>query len=49
MGIHRRSLIIATGAEAIWLDAEGEADVRGKGVSTCATCDGALFEGKEVR
>lgn len=44
-----RSLIIATGAEAIWLGAEGEEDVKGRGVSTCATCDGAFYEGKEVR
>ena len=43
-----RSLIIATGAEAIWLGAEGEEQVKGRGVSTCATCDGAFYEGKEV-
>lgn len=43
-----RSIIIATGAEAVWLGAEGEDDVKGKGVSTCATCDGAFYEGKEV-
>lgn len=43
-----RSIIIATGAEAVWLGAEGEEDVKGKGVSTCATCDGAFYEGKEV-
>lgn len=43
-----RSLIIATGAQAQWLDAEGEATVRGRGVSTCATCDGALFQGEDV-
>lgn len=45
----RRSLIIATGAEAVWLGAEGEEEVKGRGVSTCATCDGAFYEGKEVR
>ncbi|CAM9996263.1 unnamed protein product, partial [Hapterophycus canaliculatus] len=43
-----RSLIIATGAEAVWLGAEGEEEVKGRGVSTCATCDGAFYEGKEV-
>ncbi|CAM9366080.1 unnamed protein product, partial [Scytosiphon promiscuus] len=37
-----KSLIIATGAEAVWLGAEGEEEVKGRGVSTCATCDGAL-------
>eukprot|EP00903_Cladosiphon_okamuranus_P005657 g5621.t2 len=42
------SLIIATGAEAVWLGAEGEEEVKGRGVSTCATCDGAFYEGKEV-
>lgn len=43
-----RSLILSTGAEAVWLGADGEEDVKGKGVSTCATCDGAFYEGKEV-
>ncbi|CBN74530.1 thioredoxin reductase [Ectocarpus siliculosus] len=43
-----KSIIIATGAEAIWLGAEGEEQVKGRGVSTCATCDGAFYEGKEV-
>ncbi|CAM9978713.1 unnamed protein product [Ectocarpus sp. 8 AP-2014] len=43
-----KSIIIATGAEAIWLEAEGEEQVKGRGVSTCATCDGAFYEGKEV-
>ena len=42
------ALIIATGAEATWLDAAGEAEVRGRGVSTCATCDGALYKGRDV-
>ncbi|CAM9473962.1 unnamed protein product [Discosporangium mesarthrocarpum] len=43
-----RSLILATGAEAIWLNAKGEEGVKGRGVSTCATCDGAFFKEKEV-
>jgi len=42
------SLIICTGAEAIWLDAEGESEQRGRGISTCATCDGAFFRDEEV-
>ena len=43
-----RSLIITTGAEAIWLDAENEPTHKGRGISTCATCDGAFFRNKEV-
>ena len=43
-----KSLIITTGAEAIWLDAQNEAAHKGRGISTCATCDGAFFRDKEV-
>ena len=42
------SLIVTTGAEAIWLDAENEPTHKGRGISTCATCDGAFFRDKEV-
>ena len=42
------SLIVTTGAEAIWLDAENESIHKGRGISTCATCDGAFFRDKEV-
>ena len=42
------SVIISTGAEAIWLDAENEAEQKGRGISTCATCDGAFFKDEEV-
>ena len=42
------SIIISTGAESIWLDAEGEAEQKGRGISTCATCDGAFFRDEEV-
>ena len=42
------SLIVTTGAEAIWLDAENEPIHKGRGISTCATCDGAFFRDKEV-
>lgn len=43
-----QSLIIATGASAKWLGIPSEEKYRGRGVTTCATCDGAFFKGKEV-
>lgn len=43
-----RSVIIATGADTKWLEVPGEKELRGKGVSSCATCDGAFFRGKNV-
>ena len=42
------TVIVCTGAEAIWLGAEGEQGQKGRGISTCATCDGAFFKGDEV-
>lgn len=42
------SLIIATGASPKKLDIPGENEFIGKGVSYCATCDGAFFRDKEV-
>ena len=43
-----KSIIITTGAEAIWLDALNEDKHKGQGISTCAACDGAFFRDKEV-
>jgi len=42
------ALIICTGAEAIWLGVEGEEEQKGRGISTCATCDGAFFRDEEI-
>jgi thioredoxin reductase (NADPH) len=42
------SIIVSTGAESIWLNAPGEAEQKGRGISTCATCDGAFFRDEEV-
>jgi thioredoxin reductase (NADPH) len=46
---HRsRSIIVATGANARWLGLPGEKRLQGRGVSACATCDGAFFRDKEL-
>ncbi len=42
------TLIVATGASARWLGIPSEEKFRNYGVSACATCDGALFKGREV-
>ncbi len=43
-----KSVIIATGAADKWLEIPGEMQLRGKGISTCATCDGFFFKGKDI-
>ncbi|HXN08298.1 MAG TPA: thioredoxin-disulfide reductase [Candidatus Acidoferrales bacterium] len=42
------AVIVASGASALWLGLESETRLRGRGVSSCATCDGAFFKEKNI-
>lgn len=46
--IEARSVIISTGASAMWLGLENETRLMGRGISACATCDGYFFKDKIV-
>ena len=43
-----KSIIIATGAQARWLNITSETDYKGFGISACATCDGFFFKDQKV-
>ena len=43
-----KTVIVSTGASAMWLGVPGEERLQGKGISACATCDGFFFRGKRV-
>jgi thioredoxin reductase (NADPH) len=46
--IQTQTLILATGASARWMGIPTEEQYKGRGVTTCATCDGFFYKGKEV-
>ncbi len=48
-GVHEaKCVIVCSGASSVWLGLESETRFRGRGVSSCATCDAPLFKNKDV-
>jgi len=48
VNLYAQTLIISTGATAKWLNVKGEDQYKNRGVSACATCDGAFFKNQDV-
>lgn len=46
--VRTSTVIVATGASAMWLGMESEQRLIGRGISACAVCDGLFFKGKDV-
>lgn len=46
--VQAKTVIVSTGAATKWLGIESEKNLLGKGVSSCATCDGAFFKGARL-
>jgi len=46
--LEAKAVVVCTGAAARWTGLAGEKQYRGRGISACATCDGAFYKGKDV-